>query len=103
MGAYTLGEFGFLVAEEAGKSGEDQFHVLMSHFQNCSHDTQSQMLSALVKIANLYEECRPLVQPIFQRYRNSGELEIQQRACEYRCVPHPSWSRSPPCAFHRTQ
>jgi len=87
VGAYILGEFGFLIAEEAGKSGEDQFHVLMGHFPNIGHGTQSHILSAFVKIANLYEECRPLVMPIFQRYRASGDLEMQQRACEYSALP----------------
>ena len=67
MGAYVLGEFGFLIAEEPGRSGEAQFALLASHFPACSTATQYQMLSAYAKIANLYEECRPLAAAVFER------------------------------------
>merc|ERR1711991_596444 len=49
-----------------------------------SHFTQHQMFSTFVKMSNLYpDECRSLVTPVFERYKTSGVLELQQRACEY--------------------
>jgi AP-2 complex subunit alpha len=87
VGAYVLGEFGFLIADRPGRSGEDQLVVLMAHFTSVTHATQAQMLSSLVKIGNLYEECRPLVAPVFARYQNHAVLELQQRACEYGALP----------------
>jgi AP-2 complex subunit alpha len=41
------------------------------------------LVSTYAKLANLYEECRPLVAPVFARCKNSVDVEIQQRAAEY--------------------
>jgi AP-2 complex subunit alpha len=87
LGAYVLGEFGFLIAEEPGRSGEAQFALLMAHFPALTTTAQYQMLTAFVKMANLYEECRPLVAPVFARFKNHGVLELQQRALEYGALP----------------
>jgi AP-2 complex subunit alpha len=87
VGSYILGEFGFLIAEEAGHSGEAQFALLLSHFYTSSVPTQCQMLTSFVKLGNLYEECRPLVSPIFEKLRRSPHVELQQRACEYLALP----------------
>lgn len=87
VGAYVLGEFGFLIAENAGRSGEDQFALLQSHFVTSSPSTQYQMLTTYMKMANLYEECRDLAAPVFAKYRAAGELEMQQRANEYTMLP----------------
>ena len=56
IGAYVLGEFGFLVAEEPGMSGDQQFRALYQHFPTVTSATKALMLSAFAKIANLYEE-----------------------------------------------
>jgi len=87
VGAYVLGEFGYLIAEDAGRSGEDQFQLLMSHFTTSSVTTQYQMMTTFMKLANLYEECRPLAAPVFEKYRTAAELEVQQRANEYSVLP----------------
>jgi AP-2 complex subunit alpha len=78
-----LGEFGFLIAERPGMSGEDQFHVLHQHWFNVDAKTKAILISTYAKLANLYEECRPLVAPIFARSKNSSDVEVQQRCAEY--------------------
>mmetsp|Transcript_38800 Transcript_38800/g.71151 ORF Transcript_38800/g.71151 Transcript_38800/m.71151 type:complete len:1041 (+) Transcript_38800:235-3357(+) len=83
VAAYVLGEFGFLIAERPGMSGEEQFHVLHQHWFNVDTKTRAILISTYAKLANLYEECRPLVAPIFARSKNSSDVEVQQRCAEY--------------------
>jgi len=83
VAAYVLGEFGFLVAERPGMSGEEQFRLLHQHWHNANSITRSILISTYAKLANLYEECRPLVAPVFARCKNSVQVEIQQRSAEY--------------------
>jgi len=83
VAAYVLGEFGFLVAERPGMSGEDQFRVLNQHWSTSGPRTRAILISTYAKLANLYEECRPLVAPVFVKNKNCVDVEIQQRAAEY--------------------
>jgi hypothetical protein len=83
VAAYILGEFGFLIAERPGMSGEEQFRILHQHWATSDNHTRAILLTAYAKLANLYEECRPLVAPVFARCTNSVDVEIQQRAAEY--------------------
>mmetsp|Transcript_8260 Transcript_8260/g.12665 ORF Transcript_8260/g.12665 Transcript_8260/m.12665 type:complete len:993 (+) Transcript_8260:96-3074(+) len=83
VAAYVLGEFGFLIAERPGMSGEEQFRILHQHWATSDNKTRAILVSTYAKLANLYEECRPLVAPVFARSRNSVDVEIQQRATEY--------------------
>lgn len=83
VAAYVLGEFGFLVAERPGMSGEEQFRILHQHWHTCNVQTRAILISTYAKLANLYEECRPLVAPVFSRCKNSVDVEIQQRSAEY--------------------
>jgi len=83
VAGYVLGEFGFLVAERPGMSGEEQFRILHQHWNNANAQTRAILVSTYAKLANLYEECRPLVAPVFARCRNSVDVEIQQRVAEY--------------------
>jgi len=83
VAAYVLGEFGFLVAERPGMSGEDQFRILHQHWPTVGPKTRAILISTYAKLANLYDECRTLVAPIFARNKNSVDVEIQQRAAEY--------------------
>ena len=83
IAAYILGEFGFLIAERPGMSGDEQFHVLHQHWFNVDTKSRAILLSAYAKLANLYEECRPLVSPVFARNKNSSDVEVQQRSVEY--------------------
>ena len=50
----TLGEFGYLIAEELGTGGEAQFQVLHKHFSASSNRTKAVLLSTYVKLENLY-------------------------------------------------
>lgn len=83
VAAYVLGEFGFLVAERPGMSGEEQFRILHQHWATSDGQTRAILTSTYAKLANLYEECRPLVAPVFARCKNSVDVEIQQRSAEY--------------------
>lgn len=83
VAAYVLGEFGFLVAERPGMSGEEQFRILHQHWMTSDSKTRAILISTYAKLANLYEECRPLVAPVFARCKNSVNVEIQQRSAEY--------------------
>lgn len=83
VAAYVLGEFGFLVAERPGMSGEEQFRILHQHWATSDSKTRAILVSTYAKLANLYEECRPLVAPVFARCKNSVNVEIQQRSAEY--------------------
>ncbi len=83
VSAYVLGEFGFLIAERPGMSGEEQFRILHQHWHNSDGTTRAILISTYAKLANLYEECRPLVAPVFARCKNSVHVEIQQRSAEY--------------------
>lgn len=83
VAAYILGEFGFLIAERPGMSGEEQFHVLHQHWYNVDTQTRAILVSSYAKLANLYEECRPLVAPVFAKSKNSVDVEVQQRCAEY--------------------
>lgn len=83
VAAYVLGEFGFLVAERPGMSGEEQFRILHQHWATSDSKTRAILISTYAKLANLYEECRPLVAPVFARCKNSVDVEIQQRSAEY--------------------
>lgn len=83
VAAYILGEFGFLIAERPGMSGEDQFQILHQHWTTVGSTTRAILITSYAKLANLYEECRPLVAPVLARNRNSVDIEIQQRSSEY--------------------
>jgi len=86
VSAYVLGEFGFLIAEQPGMSGEEQFGVLHQHWPVVGRMARAILVSTYAKLANLYEECRPLVAPVFHRNRNAVDVEIQQRCNEYRTM-----------------
>jgi len=83
VAAYILGEFGFLIAERPGMSGDEQFRVLHQHWFTVDTQTRSILISTYAKLANLYEECRPLVAPVFAKSKNSVNVEVQQRCAEY--------------------
>jgi AP-2 complex subunit alpha len=64
-------------------SGEEQFRILHQHWATSDQQTRAILVSTYAKLANLYEECRPLVAPVFARCKNSVDVEIQQRTTEY--------------------
>ncbi|KAF4319644.1 hypothetical protein BBO99_00006029 [Phytophthora kernoviae] len=83
FGAYVLGEFGYLLCDEANMSGTRQFEVLHQHYVDASVPTKGVLLTAFVKMDNLYEELRTTVHGVLAKAASNMNLEIQQRACEY--------------------
>ncbi len=81
---YMLGEIGVNICEKPGMSGYDQFAALHQHFANVSVKTQCVLLTAYMKLLNLYpDQTKDLVTDVFSKYASSSQLELQQRAVEY--------------------
>lgn len=83
IGAYILGEFGHLIADNKGCSPIEQFLALHNKMHRCSFSTSAMILSCFVKFVNLFPEIRPQLLEVFQYYSHSMDSELQQRACEY--------------------
>ena len=83
IGAYILGEFGHLIAEEKGCSPIEQFLALQSKLPACSSSTRAMILSCFIKFVNLFPEIKPQLVGVFNVYSHTLDSELQQRACEY--------------------
>ncbi|KAH9950343.1 Adaptor protein complex AP-2 alpha subunit [Amylocystis lapponica] len=83
VGGYILGEYGHLIANEAGYSPLDQFTVLHSKSQFCAAPTRALLLSTYIKWVNVFPEIKPQLLNVFERYRHVLDVELQQRACEF--------------------
>eukprot|EP00047_Mylnosiga_fluctuans_P003028 m.227075 g.227075 ORF g.227075 m.227075 type:complete len:899 (-) comp11528_c0_seq1:49-2745(-) len=85
VGAYVLGEYGNLIANDPNSSPAKQLQVLQSHYPLLSAANRAHLLTTYVKLSNLFPEMRQQIQQIFQspNIRQSGDAEIQQRANEY--------------------
>lgn len=83
IGAYILGEFGHLIAEERGCSPIEQFLALQGKLPACSSGTRAMILSCFVKYVNLFPEIKPQLVNVFAVYSHTLDPELQQRACEY--------------------
>jgi len=88
VAAYLLGEIGVTICELPGMSGHDQFMLLNQHFITCSAKVQSIILSAFMKLLNLYpEQTADEINAVFTKYSTNANLELQQRSCEYLALP----------------
>ncbi|KZP31348.1 Adaptor protein complex AP-2 alpha subunit [Athelia psychrophila] len=83
VGGYILGEYGHLIANEAGYSPLEQFQILHHKSQFCVASTRSLLLSTYIKWVNVFPEIKPQLVNIFERYRHVLDAELQQRACEF--------------------
>ncbi|POS76665.1 hypothetical protein DHEL01_v204953 [Diaporthe helianthi] len=83
IGAYILGEFGHLIAEDKGCSPIEQFLGLHGKLPACSSSTRAMILSCFVKFVNLFPEIKPQLLHVFDIYSHTLDSELQQRACEY--------------------
>ncbi|KAJ1325142.1 AP-2 complex subunit alpha [Microdochium nivale] len=83
IGAYILGEFGHLIAEEPGCSPIEQFIALSGKLSACSSSTRAMILSSFIKFVNLFPEIKPQLMHAFELYSHSLDSELQQRAYEY--------------------
>lgn len=86
IGAYILGEFGHLIADQPRCSPIEQFMALQSKVAPCSSSTRSMILSCFVKFVNLFPEIKPQLINQFEIYSHTLDSEMQQRACEYRAL-----------------
>jgi len=83
IGAYILGEYGHLIADELGYQPVDQLAVLQQRIRSCNIATRSLLLTTMLKFANIFPEIKLKVVEIFDQYRHVLDVELQQRACEY--------------------
>jgi AP-2 complex subunit alpha len=83
IGAYVLGEFGHLIAEDPGCAPVEQFMALEQKMPGCSFGTRAMILSSFVKYVNLFPEIKPNLLQVFKIYSHNLDSELQQRACEY--------------------
>ena len=86
IGAYILGEFGHLVADQTRCSPIEQFLALQSKISACSSSTRSMILSCFIKFVNLFPEIKPQLLGVFDLYSHTLDPEMQQRACEYKAL-----------------
>lgn len=90
IGAYILGEFGHLIAEDKGCSPIEQLLALQGKLQGSSSSTRAIILSSFIKFVNLFPEIKPQLLQVFRAYSHTLDSELQQRACEYlalACLP----------------
>ncbi|KAF4453615.1 hypothetical protein F53441_3760 [Fusarium austroafricanum] len=83
IGAYILGEFGHLVADQPRCSPIEQFMALQSKLTGCSSSTRAMILSCFIKYVNLFPEIKPQLVHVFDFHSHNLDSELQQRACEY--------------------
>jgi AP-2 complex subunit alpha len=83
IGAYILGEFGHLIADQPRCSPIEQFISLQGKLSACSSGTRGMILSCFIKFVNLFPEIRPQLIQVFDVYSHTLDSELQQRACEY--------------------
>lgn len=86
VGAYILGEFGHLIANDDGLNPIDQFQLLHAKSNTVSPATRALLLTTYVKWLNLFPEIRAQILSVFQRYTHVLDAELQQRACEYLAI-----------------
>lgn len=86
VGAYVLGEFGHLIANDPACIPEKQLEVLQRHYPMMSTQTRGLLLSTYVKQGNLFPEMRTTLDAVFaaSNLAKASDAEIQQRANEYR-------------------
>lgn len=83
IGAYIMGEFGHLVADQPRCSPIEQFVALQGKLSGCSPSTRAMILSCFIKFVNLFPEIKPQLIHTFELYSHNLDSEMQQRACEY--------------------
>lgn len=88
LGAYVLGEFGHLIADDRGGSPIEQFLALYNKLPGCSFGTRAMILSCYIKFVNLFPEIKQRLMYVFESYSYSLDSELQQRACEYLALAH---------------
>ncbi|EIM19952.1 Adaptor protein complex AP-2 alpha subunit [Wallemia mellicola CBS 633.66] len=83
VGAYILGEFGHLIADNPGCSPIEQFNIIHLKSNFCSASTRALLLTTYIKWVNLFPEIKDILVNVFDKYRYVLDSELQQRASEY--------------------
>lgn len=83
IGAYVLSEFGYLLADQEGKTMRDQLMLLDFHFYLSSNQTKAIMLTNYMKMIKLDDSLKHDVRPILSQYKDHWDEDLQQRSCEY--------------------
>lgn len=83
LGAYLLGEYGFLISDHPGCRPLDQFQLLHRHMASCSPRTQAMCMSTYAKWAGVYPDMQDLLLDVLQRHMHVLDVETMQRAAEY--------------------
>ena len=83
VGAYILGEYGHLIADNPGCSPIEQFNIIHIKSNFCSASTRALLLTTYIKWVNLFPEIKDILINVFERYRYVLDAELQQRASEY--------------------
>ena len=65
IGSYVLSEFGYLIANEPGKSFTTQFNMIKQKMPACSNTGKSMILTAFIKMSKNSAEVVPLVKQVF--------------------------------------
>ncbi|GAA5836838.1 hypothetical protein JCM11251_005801 [Rhodosporidiobolus azoricus] len=86
VGAYILGEYGHLIADEPGRSPIEQFQLVHSRANLCSNATKALLLTTYFKWLNLFPEIHDQLVAVFEKYSRLLNAELQQRACEYLAI-----------------
>ncbi|GJN88097.1 hypothetical protein Rhopal_001053-T1 [Rhodotorula paludigena] len=86
VGAYILGEYGHLIADEPGRSPIEQFQIVHSRANLCTNATKALLLTTYFKWLNLFPEIREQLVAVFEKYSHILDAELQQRACEYLAI-----------------
>ncbi len=83
LAGYLLGEIGFVICDQQGCSGFEQFAALHQHFLLLSEKAQSILLTCYCKLMNQYPDLSDNIFAVFNKLSESAALELQQRSCEY--------------------
>lgn len=83
LAAFTLGEFGHLIADLPSRLPFDQLEVLLASLPTCSPSAKYLILSALFKLACNFPEIKPGILHALEEQTSSFDPETQQRASEY--------------------
>eukprot|EP00276_Gloeochaete_wittrockiana_P008207 CAMPEP_0184653344 /NCGR_PEP_ID=MMETSP0308-20130426/11042_1 /TAXON_ID=38269 /ORGANISM="Gloeochaete witrockiana, Strain SAG 46.84" /LENGTH=1204 /DNA_ID=CAMNT_0027088731 /DNA_START=109 /DNA_END=3723 /DNA_ORIENTATION=+ len=83
VGAYILGEYGYLISTQPGKSPRDQFNLISKRYATSSPGTKALLLSVFAKLVNVCEDLRPDVFAMYDQHIAAFDVELQQRSTEY--------------------
>lgn len=76
IGAYVLSEFGPLIADQEGKSFQDQFRILDYHFYTLSNQGKAILLTSYMKMARNCPQLKHDVMPVLKQYDDHWDEDL---------------------------